>query len=245
MKHMLVLSLVVLAMASVTQAIGASQHGAPWHRDFDKCTPKLLGKNYGSAAHDLVQSAAPQTALQCTALCCANPKCGGILFQPQSGISWNACVKGKPCCFLKTSVAGAQPASPPNAGEIWQMDGRSQDDETMHFLSATLGSHMVLQRAPQNAVVWGFTSPGAIPSAAAPNEPPSTATVTRSHGQHDHGSVECRTVQDAPSPCRSICMPAAQLDNCSKPRWNLEADSASHSCIKGLFPVPILVFEHC
>jgi len=41
------------------------------------------------------------------------------------------------------------------------MDGRSQDDETLHFLSATLGSHMVLQRAPQTAIVWGFTSPGA------------------------------------------------------------------------------------
>jgi len=29
------------------------------------------------------------------------------------------------------------------------------------FLSSTLGSNMVLQRAPQKAVVWGFTQPGA------------------------------------------------------------------------------------
>ena len=114
---MLALWLVVLAMASATQAlgapqhgtpIGASQHGAPWHRDFDE----------------------------------------------------------------------------------WQMDGRSQDDETLHFLSATLGSHMVLQRAPQTAIVWGFTSPGAITSAA-PNNPLSTASDTRSHRHHDHASIEC------------------------------------------------------
>jgi sialate O-acetylesterase len=34
-------------------------------------------------------------------------------------------------------------------------------DETLHFLSSTLGDHMVLQRAPQQAVVWGFTTAGA------------------------------------------------------------------------------------
>lgn len=33
--------------------------------------------------------------------------------------------------------------------------------ETINFLSATLGDHMVLQRAPQRALVWGHTSPGA------------------------------------------------------------------------------------
>ena len=34
-------------------------------------------------------------------------------------------------------------------------------DEKLNFLSATLGSHMVLQRAPQQAMVWGHTAPGA------------------------------------------------------------------------------------
>lgn len=37
---------------------------------------------------------------------------------------------------------------------------RNQDSEKLNFLSATLGSHMVLQRAPQQAVVWGFTQQG-------------------------------------------------------------------------------------
>lgn len=31
----------------------------------------------------------------------------------------------------------------------------------LNFLSATLGDHMVLQRAPQAATVWGYTAPGA------------------------------------------------------------------------------------
>ena len=33
--------------------------------------------------------------------------------------------------------------------------------EVREFVSRTLGSHMVLQSAPQQAVVFGFTSPGA------------------------------------------------------------------------------------
>ena len=33
--------------------------------------------------------------------------------------------------------------------------------EKRNFLSATLGDHMVLQRAPQSAVVWGHTAAGA------------------------------------------------------------------------------------
>jgi len=33
--------------------------------------------------------------------------------------------------------------------------------EHLNFLSATLGSHMVLQQAPKQAVVWGHTAPGA------------------------------------------------------------------------------------
>jgi hypothetical protein len=53
------------------------------------------------------------------------------------------------CCRTgpKTAACGPPPPPPP--------------PEKLSFLSATLGSHMVLQRAPQQAVVWGFTAPGA------------------------------------------------------------------------------------
>jgi hypothetical protein len=123
------------------------------------CTPKLLGTAMDAAGHDLAQATLP-TAEECTSACCANPKCGGALFEPASGITWHNCTKGQPCCFLKTSVSDAQPGAGVNSS-LFQMMGRSQDDETLHFVSATLGSHMVLQSAPQQAVVWGFTAPGA------------------------------------------------------------------------------------
>ena len=44
----------------------------------------------------------------------------------------------------------------------WQTYLRDYSPKTyMGLLSATLGNHMVLQRAPQQAVVWGFTAPNA------------------------------------------------------------------------------------
>ena len=64
---------------------------------------------------------------------------------------------------MKTSVADHRPMTKPVKGgsDLWEIPGRNQDDEKLSFLSATLGSHMVLQRAPQEAVIWGFTAPGA------------------------------------------------------------------------------------
>ena len=64
---------------------------------------------------------------------------------------------------MKTSTATPVPMKPPVQGgsTLWTIPTRSQDPEKLTFLSATLGDHMVLQRAPASAVVWGFTSPGA------------------------------------------------------------------------------------
>lgn len=126
------------------------------------CQPKLLGSNLDAPAHDLLQTAAPKTSTACAAACCANPKCAGALFEPLSAVKFGGCDVGKPCCFMKTSVADSRPNPKPVKGgaDLWEIPGRSQDDEKLSFLSATLGSHMVLQRAPQQAVVWGFTAPG-------------------------------------------------------------------------------------
>ena len=130
---------------------------------FGKCHAKLLG-NMDAPSHDLLQTQAPQTSEACAEACCANAKCAGALFESASTVTYGGCTQGKPCCFLKTSVADAIPASKPFGGssELWQMLGRSQDDEHLNFLSATLGSHMVLQQAPQQAILWGHTAPGAI-----------------------------------------------------------------------------------
>ena len=138
-----------------------------------ECKPALVGSNLDVAGHDLDQSSTTTTQEACNAFCCANPKCAGTLFEPQSGITWNNCTKGKPCCFLKTSVAGASPSPAPVPGGtfLFQMIGRSQDDEKLHFLSAALGDHAVLQRAPQQAVVWGFTAPNAtVTTTMAPSD---------------------------------------------------------------------------
>ena len=66
--------------------------------------------------------------------------------------------------------------------------GRSQDDETLHFLSATLGSHMVLQRAPQQATLWGHTAPGATVTTTMAR---STAYPARRHrdGDSDQAAI--------------------------------------------------------
>ena len=128
------------------------------------CTPKLLGANLDSPGHDLVQTAVPQTSQACANSCCANPKCTGALFEPQSAVKFGGCLAGKPCCFMKSGgVTGKSKMPKPVKGgaDLWVIPGRSQDDEKLSFLSATLGDHMVLQREPQQAIVWGFTAPGA------------------------------------------------------------------------------------
>eukprot|EP01051_Picozoa_sp_SAG22_P001641 SAG22_NODE_67_length_22882_cov_25.671553_3_plen_267_part_00 len=130
------------------------------------CTAKLLGHNLDAPAHDLPvpsgQQQVPDSAA-CGAACCANPKCGGALFEPRSAVTYGGCKTGKPCCFMKATVADHKPMAKPVPGgsDMYIIPGRSQDDEKLNFLSATLGSHMVLQRAPQQAVVWGHTEPGA------------------------------------------------------------------------------------
>ena len=132
------------------------------------CSPKLLGQNLDAAGHDLLQSAEPKTSAACAAACCANAKCGGALFEPVSAVTYHACKAGAPCCFMKTSVADHKPMAKPVKGgsDLWEIPGRNQDDEKLSFLSATLGSHMVLQRAPQQAVLWGFTAPGSTVTTA-------------------------------------------------------------------------------
>ena len=54
-------------------------------------------------------------ASDCNSVCCANPRCGGVLLQPQSGITWNNC--SKPCCFFK-SVA-YNPALTMTGDPLW------------------------------------------------------------------------------------------------------------------------------
>lgn len=128
------------------------------------CKPKLLGTNLDAPGHDLGQVNDTNSSDACAQACCANNLCGGALFEPLSAVTYGGCRKGLPCCFLKKAVADFAPAPKPVKGgsSLWQMVGRSQDDERLNFVHASLGSHMVLQRAPQQAIVWGHTAPGAV-----------------------------------------------------------------------------------
>ena len=62
---------------------------------------------------------------------------------------------------MKMSVADHTPMAKPVKGgaELWEIPGRNQDPEKLTFLSATLGSHMVLQRAPHQAVRYARAGP--------------------------------------------------------------------------------------
>ena len=159
-----------------------AMHGAMYGRDdvmrppltYDPtCSPKLLGNNTNAAAHDLAQTHEPQSADECMKACCDEPRCGGVLWQPIAQQTWSACIQGQPCCFLKTQVAYVLPWPDPFPGGsfVYEMVGRPQDNEKLQFLSATLGSHMVLQQAPHSATIWGFTAPGArVTTTMAPSD---------------------------------------------------------------------------
>eukprot|EP01050_Picozoa_sp_SAG11_P017901 SAG11_NODE_2633_length_3151_cov_1.261468_5_plen_190_part_00 len=71
------------------------------------------------------------------------------------------CKPGKTCAGTNTTcpACGAKfpPGCPcPNASTPW----KPPPLPLKRFLSSTLGSNMVLQRAPQQAMVWGFAAAG-------------------------------------------------------------------------------------
>lgn len=84
------------------------------------CAPRLLGADLDVSGFDL-QQASSTTREACSAACCAHPKCGGAIFQPQSSISWNECTKGTPCCFLKTSVSSTRSKTVPGGSFLLQV----------------------------------------------------------------------------------------------------------------------------
>lgn len=40
----------------------------------------------------------------CQALCCTTLRCSAYTFEPQTDVIIGTCVRGKPCCFLKSSI---------------------------------------------------------------------------------------------------------------------------------------------
>jgi hypothetical protein len=82
--------------------------------------------------------------------CSAIASCNGITFKSPDKVP-----KGVVKVYFK---AGSKHT---NGDPKWQAYLRDYTPETyLGLVSATLGSHMVLQRAPKQAIVWGFTAPG-------------------------------------------------------------------------------------
>lgn len=93
-----------------------------------------------------------QTPAGCEAGGDANHDGGTYHFNAGRGTPAAVCGKlACECCRVGPHAKMCTPTPPPPPPK----------KEKLTFLSATLGSHMVLQRAPQQATVWGFTASGA------------------------------------------------------------------------------------
>ncbi len=73
--------------------------------------------------------------------------------------TWSRQLKARAGCFL-----GKLHRACANATSGWTSRAKPPPPTTRRFVSAVFGSHMVLQRAPQRALVWGHSTPGATVS---------------------------------------------------------------------------------
>ena len=79
--------------------------------------PEVIGKNIDITGGDIgpIQSA---SVAACTAACCAKANCAGFLFEQSSDAQTQACKRGKPCCWLKSSINPSHATKPPSVGAI-------------------------------------------------------------------------------------------------------------------------------
>eukprot|EP01051_Picozoa_sp_SAG22_P001825 SAG22_NODE_75_length_22256_cov_45.062960_12_plen_700_part_00 len=72
------------------------------------CSPKVIATDKDVNGGDL-GSVIVKDIESCGKACCAESRCAGALFEPQSAVTFGHCVAGKPCCFLKSSLASRKP----------------------------------------------------------------------------------------------------------------------------------------
>lgn len=114
---------------------------------------RLFGRGYW-------QISGNYTLAEAQAKCLAEPQCEAITFEadtpspPSALIMWlTADVKYFPSPGWQSyTLNGSHPPSPPPP----------PPPPPVCELSSVLGSHMVLQRAPAQSVVWGFAMPGTL-----------------------------------------------------------------------------------
>ena len=89
------------------------------------CNSKIIGSNVDIPGNDLdsvplsVHHASEEA---CSAVCCATSGCKAFLYESISTVNFNKCIKGVPCCFLKTRVSTPRNKTVPGttivAGEV-------------------------------------------------------------------------------------------------------------------------------
>ena len=117
------------------------------------------------------------TVEACEALCTATERCTAINYAPFS-CALRACPNGTEPDWTRTGFVGwasyplacpaPTPTPPPPPPPV---------PPTPKLVSAALGSHMVLQRAPASARVWGSASPGAAVTVSFDGQPLPAATA--------------------------------------------------------------------
>jgi hypothetical protein len=150
------------------------------------------------------------TAAACEALCAATKGCTAINYSPVS-CALRACPNGTEPGWQHRGYVGW--ASYPLTCRVPPPPPPPPPPSPQPLVSATLGSHMVLQRAPASARVWGSAPPGTavsvsldgerLPTVAADKNgtwrqslPPTAASSTRTHLLEVTDGVRRTTLSD-------------------------------------------------
>jgi hypothetical protein len=103
-----------------------SPHGIPAistyvHGERRAC-PQVNNTDY--PGNDVGTSEPAETFDECFASCCANPQCGGVLWEAKADISMGGCTKGSGCCWQKSAMGNSR-SKPPSVGAVAAaVDGR-------------------------------------------------------------------------------------------------------------------------
>jgi hypothetical protein len=158
-----------------------SPHSWPANASHIQCAMDM-GENGSSTASG--------SADGCAMTCCANPHCAVWQWAPAGSSGGSGCWLGHEqlhgCRNNSDWVGGSRvppeagPPPPPSPTPPPPPPPTPPPPLTLRFLSATFGDHMVLKRAPAQAVVFGHTEPGSTVTTRFDNR--SLQTVADSSG---------------------------------------------------------------
>ena len=96
-------------------SVGNGRWTYPWLKDpspapHSACNTTTVSQNGNDMpGADLSQSSAPPSSDACGAVCCSVAGCRAFVFEAQTDSSIGGCIKGGPCCFLKSAQGKLAP----------------------------------------------------------------------------------------------------------------------------------------